>query len=167
MIILFAKTSGAHLNPTVTLALCLTNNINIKNILPYFTFQLIGALLASWTLRYLFPLSKQLGGTLPAVNLVSTFLLETVMTTILVFLILFCVKINTKHFYTAILVGVIIFLEAYFGGPLTGASMNPVRSIGPSLITSHISYLWLYITAPIFGSLIAIIISKQIYITIK
>lgn len=157
MIFVFGKISGAHLNPAVSLALASKNSINWKEAAPYIVAQITGALVASLVLKLLFPANELLGTTLPAGTATQSFFLELGLTFILMMVIL-----RTSGTLGIIAIGLTVGLEAYFAGPICGASMNPARSIGPALISGHSEFLWLYILAPIAGATGAVFVNKLI-----
>ena len=134
MIYTFGEISGAHLNPAVTIAFTLAGRFDRKEIFPYIISQSIGAILASFLLKLLFPLNQNLGATLPAGSALQSFVLELILTYFLMLVIL-NVSQGSKEtgLFAGIAVGGIILLEALFAGPVCGASMNPIRSIAPYL----------------------------------
>ncbi len=148
--------SGAHLNPAVTLAFTFFKKFPLKMLVPYFVSQVLGALLASASLLMLFPDNIMLGATIPAGSPMQSFALEFVLTAILV-LVIFNVSTGEKEkgITAAIAIGGVVALEAMFAGPISGASMNPARSLAPALVSGHTEGLWIYLTAPILGALIA------------
>ena len=145
--------SGAHFNPAVTIAFAVAKKFEVKEVLPYIISQLIGALLASTTLRLLFPENVFLGATIPLNNNFQAFVLEFIITFILMFVI-----VNVAHgskeqgLLAGISIGATVLLLALFAGPICGASMNPVSSLAPALVSNHLEHLWLYIIAPILGA---------------
>lgn len=153
-IYLFKKHS-THFNPAVSVTLCANNQLSLKHLLFYMTYQCLGAMFAAFILHILFPLNSSLGSTTPTGNEWQSFLLEFILTLLLLALVFVFDKWPTK--YAGVLIGCLIFLEAYFGGPISGASMNPARSIGPALISGKIEKLWIYIIAPILGGLTAFV----------
>jgi aquaporin NIP len=157
MIYTVGDISGAHLNPAVTLGFCAARRLPVRDAAPYIISQLAGAFAASGLLRFLFPENKLLGATLPAGSDMQSFILEFVLTFILMLTIL---NVSTgakeKGITAGIAVGSVIALEAMFAGPICGASMNPARSIAPALVSGHPEHLWLYILAPILGALAAV-----------
>lgn len=157
MIYFFRRVSGAHINPAVTIGAVMAKNLSRKYLLLYISAQLCGALLASSALKIIFPNSTYLGATMPAGPESTSFIFEFVMTFILMFIIL-----NTDSRWTGLLVGALVGLEAYVGGPVSGASMNPARSIGPAVISGHYEHLWLYIAAPVSGAVLAVVSHKLI-----
>jgi len=155
MIYAFGKTSGAHINPAVTIAFAFTDRFERKYLVPYIVAQLIGALLASITLKLLFVEHEYLGTTLPAGSWQQSFILEIILTYFLMLVILFVSQNKAVTQFTALAVGAIVGLEALFAGPITGASMNPARSIAPAIVSGNLPHLWLYIAAPIIGAVLA------------
>jgi aquaporin NIP len=127
-------------------------------VIPYVASQCAGAFAASVTLRFLFPQSATLGATVPAGSAVQSFVVEMIMTALLMFVIL---SVSTgareKGITAGIAVGAVIGLEALFAGPISGASMNPARSLGPALVSGHLSGLWIYLVAPILGAALGVI----------
>lgn len=157
MICAVGDVSGAHLNPAVTLAFFVARRFDGRQVLPYIVSQLAGAIAASGLLRVLFPTHTTLGVTSPAGSAAQSFVLEIVLTAILMFVIL-SVSTGAKErgINTGIVIGAVIALEAMFAGPISGASMNPARSIGPALAAFHFNGLWLYVVAPVSGALLAV-----------
>jgi len=157
MIHTLGEISGAHINPAVTIAFWLAKRFEGRFVLPYVTFQLAGALAASATMLMLFPEHETLGATLPAGAHLQTLILEIILTFILMFVII-NVSVGSKEqgLLAGITIGAVVGFEAMFAGPITGASMNPARSIGPALLSGQISTLWLYIVGPVLGAALAI-----------
>jgi aquaporin Z len=146
--------SGAHLNPAVTLAFATAGRFPLAQVLPYIASQALGAFTATFLLRLLFPTHPTLGATLPAGGIVQSFTLEFVLTLILMFVILRVSSGAREKGTTAgIAIGAVIGLEAMFAGPVCGASMNPVRSLAPALLSGRVEHLWLYLVAPSLGAL--------------
>lgn len=158
MIYAVGDISGAHLNPAVTIGFWLARRFPAKQILPYVASQSLGAVLASVMLKILFPAHDRLGGTLPVGTVTQSFLLELILTFILMFVIL---NVSTgakeKGITAGIAVGAVIGLEAMFAGPISGASMNPVRSLAPALVSMHFEHLWIYLVAPVLGAALAVV----------
>ena len=155
MIYSFGKISGAHINPAVTLAFACTDRFDKKGIVGYIIAQLLGALLASTVLVLLFPTSVKLGSTLPAGGWQQSFILEIILTYFLMLVVLLVGQNDEVKHMTGVTVGSIVMLEAIFAGPITGASMNPARSIAPALVSGNLTHLWIYILAPIIGAVLA------------
>jgi aquaporin NIP len=157
MIYAVGEVSGAHLNPAVTLGFWVAGRFQGRLVLPYILSQCAGALLASLLLLLIFPHHPTLGRTDPASTATQAFLLELVLTLILMFVILsVSTDAKEKGMIAGVAVGAVIALEALFGGPISGASMNPARSLGPALASLHFGNLWVYVVAPVAGALLAI-----------
>lgn len=158
MIYTFGDISGAHLNPAVTLGFWSARRLPGRTVLPYIGSQIVGAVLASFSLRLLFPQNALLGATMPAGSERQSFVLEAILTFLLMLTIL---SVSTgakeKGITAGIAVGSVIALEAMFAGPICGASMNPVRSFAPALVSGHFEHLWLYLVAPILGACAAML----------
>ena len=155
MIYAFGEISGAHINPAVSIAFAVTDRFNEKQVAPYIVAQLAGGIFASVILAFLFQEHEGLGTTLPAGDWQQTFILEIILTYFLMVVILFVSQNKAVTEFTGLAVGFVVLLEAMFAGPITGASMNPARSIGPALISGNLTHLWVYIAAPIIGALLA------------
>lgn len=156
MIYAVGEVSGAHFNPAVTLGFVAARRMPPRMILPYLLSQCAGALAASSILGILFPHDPLLGATLPAGSAVQSFILELILTFILMFVIL---SVSTgakeKGITAGIAIGAVIGLEAAFAGPISGASMNPARSLAPAMVRGHYQYLWIYVIAPPIGACLA------------
>jgi aquaporin NIP len=156
MIYTFGDVSGAHLNPAVTIGFAFSKRFPIQSLFPYIVSQCIGAFLASGLLHVLFPENMKLGTTLPSGTAAQSFILELVLTFILMLVILsVSTGANEKGITAGIAIGSVIALEAMFAGPICGASMNPARSLAPALVSGNLQYLWIYILAPIIGAVLA------------
>lgn len=164
MIYAVGDVSGAHLNPAVTVAFWLAGRFPGRRVAPYAVAQVAGAMLASLTVRGLFPDHPTLGATLPAAGPWQAFVLEVLLTLILMFVIL-CVSTGAKEKGTTagIAVGSVIALEALFAGPVSGASMNPARSLAPAVVGGHVEYLWVYLLAPVVGAVAAIPLCRCVH----
>lgn len=157
MIYAVGDISGAHLNPAVTFGFWLARRLPGRWVVPYILAQLAGALAASVLLRSMFSNTAYLGATLPAGSQGQSFALEAVLTALLMFVIL-CVSTGPKEVgvMAGIAVGGVIGLEALFAGPISGASMNPARSLAPALVSGHLHALWVYLAAPMAGAAAAV-----------
>jgi aquaporin Z len=152
------ETSGAHLNPAVTLGFFVARRFPAGRVLPYALAQCVGALLASGALRLLFlGDSTTLGATRPAGPAWQSFALEAALTFFLMFVVL---SVSTgakeKGLMAGVAVGSVIGLEALFAGPVCGASMNPARSLAPALVSGDLAALWVYLAAPPLGAALAV-----------
>jgi len=156
MIYALGDVSGAHFNPAVTLGFWFARRLPKAEVLPYIASQCAGALAASVLLRVLF-MHPTLGATLPANAISQSFVLEIVLTCVLMFVIL-CVSDGAceSGLMAGAAIGATVGLEALFAGPISGASMNPARSLGPALVSGQLSVLWLYLLAPTLGASIAV-----------
>ncbi len=154
--------SGAHINPAVTLGFWASGQFKAKLVAPYILSQCSGALLASLLLRALFGNRADMGATLPieieGERLVfQCLILETILTFILMFVILnVATGAKEKGIVVGIVVGGVIALEAIFAGPISGASMNPARSLGPAVASMNFKGFWIYLLAPPIGALLAV-----------
>lgn len=154
MIIVFGRISGAHMNPAVTVALAFGDKFPWKNVLPYVIMQVAGGVLASVVLCLSFPENEYLGTTLPSGSVMESFWLEFGLTFILMLGVIYVGTIKRYAWLlAALIVGGIVGLEAYFAGPICGASMNPARSLAPALVSGHLEHLWLYLVATTLGAL--------------
>ena len=153
MIYAVGDVSGAHLNPAVTLGFFAARRFEGRWVAPYIAGQCAGAMLASLALRLLFPTNATLGATTPSGGALQSFVLEAVLTFLLMFVIL---SVSTgskeKGVLAGVAVGSVIALEALFAGPISGASMNPARSLAPALVSLRLDGLWVYLTAPVLGA---------------
>lgn len=150
--------SGAHMNPAVTLAFWSIKKFPMKMIPGYFLSQILGATSASLFHLYIWGSEHSFGATIPNISLSSAFFIEVTLSFALMFVVV-GVATDTKATkeMTGIAIGSVVTLCAFFGGPLTGASMNPARTLGPAIISGNLESLWLYLTAPIAGTILAAI----------
>lgn len=163
MVYAFGDISGAHLNPAVTIAFAYAKKFPWQKVPAYALSQTLGAIAASAFLLFLFPQNELLGTTLPQIAVYKVFIFEILLT---FFLMLVIINVSTGSKEIGVIAGIaiggIVLLEALFAGPITGASMNPSRSIGPAIVSGHLEHLWLYITAPIIGALLAVVSCKLV-----
>jgi aquaporin Z len=156
--------SGAHFNPAVTLGFVAARRFPLRSVPAYVLSQCLGALLASGVLRLLFPESLGLGATLPAGSAEQSFLLELLLTLLLMFVILsVATGAKEKGVMAGVAVGSVIALEALFAGPVCGASMNPARSLGPAVVSGRLDSLWIYLTAPVVGAVTSVFVCGCIH----
>ena len=159
MIYTVGDISGAHLNPAVTIAFWVAKSFPAKEIVPYILSQGVGAFLASITLKFLFPNNQLLGATMPAGSEMQSFVLELILTFILMFTILNVANGSKEQgMFAGLAIGSVVLLEAMFAGPICGASMNPIRSISPAVVSGHMEHLWVYLTAPTVGAIMAVLV---------
>lgn len=150
--------SDAHFNPAVTLAFWTSGFFRKRRVLPYIAAQTLGAVLASFLLRLSLGEVANMGATVPLDgNWLQSFVLETVLTFILMLVILGSgLDRRAQTGFAGVAIGLTVGLEAAFMGPITGASMNPVRSFGPALVGGVWAHHWLYWVAPILGAQLAV-----------
>jgi len=153
MIYAVGHVSGAHFNPAVTFAFALTRHFPWARAAAYWTAQAAGALVAAAILRGSLGDVANVGATLPSGSKGQSFLWEAVLTFFLMFVIM-AVATDTRAVgeAAAIAIGGTVALDALFGGPISGASMNPARSLGPALVSGEVAALWLYVLAPLLGA---------------
>jgi aquaporin NIP len=158
MIYAFGETSGAHFNPAVSIAFAFAKKFAWKEVPKYIIAQVLGALLASVILWFLFPASENLGATIPTVDVWRAFVLEFLLT---FFLMVVIINVSTGSKEIGVVAGIaiggVVLLEAMFAGPITNASMNPARSFAPAIVSGNLQHLWMYILAPILGALLAVV----------
>lgn len=158
MIYAFGDISGAHINPAVTIAFAYAKKFPWKEVPLYVLAQLIGAIAASLLLLFLFPENELLGTTLPKIGVFKVFIFEILLS---FFLMVVIINVSTGAKEIGVIAGIaiggVVLLEALFAGPITGASMNPARSLAPALVSGNLQHLWLYLTAPIIGCIIAVV----------
>ncbi len=157
MIYAVGDVSGAHINPAVTTGFFLAGRLPARTAVFYMLSQITGAFLASFALLLLFGNRAHLGTTLPFGSPWQSFGLEAILTWLLMFVIL-CVSTGPKEMgiMAGTAVGGVIALEALFAGPISGASMNPARSIAPAIVSGTLTSLWIYILAPLLGAALAV-----------
>jgi MIP family channel proteins len=163
MIYALGHISGAHLNPAVSFAFALSRHFPWPRTFAYWGAQLAGALLAAATLRGSLGDIAQVGATLPSGSQSQSFLWELVLSFFLMFVIM-AVATDARAVgeAAAIAIGGTVGLDAMFGGPISGASMNPARSAGPALVSGDLHALWLYIAAPIVGASVAAVVYQAL-----
>lgn len=163
VIYILGNISGAHINPAVTIAFWLAKRLPGNRVLPYIVAQVSGAITASVFVMLMFAEHATLGATLPSGSLQQSFMLEIILTFILMLTII-NVATGSKEqgIMAGLVIGSVVALEALFAGPVSGASMNPARSIGPALISGNINELWIYIVAPVIGASLSILCCRCI-----
>lgn len=164
MIYAIGDVSGAHLNPAVTLGFWFSKRFPGRDVIPYLVSQALGAFMASGLMRAMFLSHATLGATKPSGPALQSFVLEVVLTAMLMFVILAVSSgAKEKGLMAGIAVGGVIGLEALFAGPICGASMNPVRSLAPAVVAGHLAELWIYLIAPIVGAAIGVACCRAIH----
>lgn len=160
----FGDISGNHINPAVTLAFAIDKRFDWKNVPGFIISQLSGALFASWLLHILFPYNQKLGITLPSGQPFQAFIVEAIMTFVLLMVVL---RVSTgskeKGFTAGIVIGCTVWFLVLFGGPVSGTSLNPTRSLAPAIISGNFQNLWIYLTAPFLGAISAVYAHKLLH----
>jgi aquaporin NIP len=158
MIFAVGHLSGAHINPAVTAGFTVGRHFPVAEVVPYWAAQCAGAILASLSLRALFGSSHGLGVTHPAyVSQLAALVVEAGLTAVLVVVVLaVATDVRAAGSLAALAIGATIGLEALVLGPITGASMNPARSLGPALVAGDFTNLWIYLVGPVAGALIGV-----------
>ncbi len=153
MIYALGPVSGAHMNPAVTLALAVTKSFPKKEIIFYWFGQSVGAIVATLILYLVLPSGKGYGATIPVIAPLFAVLLEVGLTFFLMYVIL-----KAKGPLAALAIGLTVTICCYIGGPFTGASMNPARSLGPALFQNSLNCFWIYVVGPLSGAVLAALI---------
>src|SRR5580765_3533203 len=163
MIYAVGHISGAHFNPAVSFAFALSRHFPWPRVAGYWAAQATGALLAAAILRGSLGDIAHVGATLPAGSQRQSFLWEVVLTFFLMFVII-AVATDTRAVgeAAAIAIGGTVGLDAMFGGPVSGASMNPARSLGPAVVSGDLHALWIYLTAPFLGAAIGALVYQLV-----
>jgi MIP family channel proteins len=153
MIYAVGHVSGAHFNPAVSFAFALSRHFHWPRLAAYWAAQIAGAILAAAILRGSLGNIAHIGATLPSGSEGQSFLWELILSFFLMFVIV-AVATDTRAVgeAAAIAIGATVGLDAMFGGPISGASMNPARSLGPALVSGDLHALWIYLTAPLIGA---------------
>lgn len=164
LIYAFGDISGTHINPAVTVAFAVDKKFAWKEVPPYILAQFFGALAASSLLHFLFPQNETLGITRPSGSELQSFVLEIVMMFILMLVILrVSVGAKEKGITAGIAIGGTVWLLVLFGGPISNTSLNPTRSIAPAIVSGNFQSIWIYLTAPFIGSLLAVAVHRFIH----
>ncbi len=161
--------SGAHINPAVSIGFFATGEIGLVKLVCYILSQLLGALVASLLVFFLFPEATGYGATLPNETIPGTnpvvlcLVFEFVLTFILMWVILAVTTPDHPNgSYAGLVIGLVIAMEALMGGPICGASMNPARSIAPAVVGGQLQHLWIYLLAPVAGALAASLVGPMV-----
>ncbi len=159
MIYAVGHISGAHLNPAVTFAFAIGRHFPWSRLAGYWCAQVLGAVAAAALLRASLGDIANVGATLPSGSQGQSFVWELVMAFFLMYVIV-AVATDTRAVgeAAAIAIGATVGLDAMFGGPISGASMNPARSIGPAIVSGEFRALWLYVVAPVVGATVGVVV---------
>lgn len=151
--------SGAHMNPAVSIAFYFSKRLKLKDMIFYIIFQFLGGLVGS-IINYIlfFKETDNFGMTMPRGSDMQSFILELILTFFLMFVIMgVATGAKEKGLMAGIAIGGVVALEAIFAGPICGASMNPVRSIAPAIVSMNFNSLWVYIVAPVLGAILGVV----------
>lgn len=162
MVYAFGKISMAHFNPSVTIGFLVTKHLEKKLLGLYFAAEIIGALLGSLFVRYVIGTQANLGANAPDYHFSIPIIvgIEVLVTALLMAVILTVIHTKGLHGFGGIVIGAMIGLDIFFFAFISGASMNPARSLAPAMITGYVNDLWLYLTAPFIGSTTVAMIYK-------
>ncbi len=157
----FQTISGAHFNPVVSLIFWIKKKLNTKIFVGYIASQLSAAVFASFVLSITLGKGTDLAPTLPVNGMViESFFLEILLTFILLCAILFVSQSTHRSISRGLLgiaVGSAVAFDVFFGGPISGASMNPARTFGPAVMNLDFKYFYIYVIAPVTGGLLALV----------
>ena len=163
LIFVFGRYSMAHFNPAVTICLWISGYTETKKLLTYLVAQLIGAFAGSLTVRYVLGDHAGLGYNFPDYTYGTPIVygVEILATVFLMGAILLVVGSKRGPLLTGLVIAIVISLDVYFFGPISGASMNPIRSLAPAAVIGNVEDLWLYWTAPFIGSVLVALVFKK------
>lgn len=162
MIYVFGNISGTHINPSVTIALVIGKLTSSKDGSFYIFAQILGSILASVLLKFLFAENLTLGATIPTGELLQSFILEIVLT---FFLMLTILGVTSKKEFSnvaGLIIGIVVTGIILFAGPISGGSFNPARSLAPAIVSGNLTALWIYLIAPTLGAIVAMFVWKGI-----
>jgi len=164
LIYTFGHISGAHMNPAVTIAFLVHGDVTRREAIAYIMTQATASVAASFTLRCLFGNVAHLGATVPKNGWGQSFLLEFLLTFVLV-MVIFGSAVHGKAVkqFAGLSIGGTVCLMALFAGPISGASLNPVRSLGPALVSGTFDHLWIYLAATVLGAVAAALVYQYLH----
>lgn len=151
----FGKYSGAHMNPAVSTAFWLDDQLSTRSFFGYVIAQLAASFCAAWVIDFTHRDEIYvMGSTIPSLSEGYAWLLEVLLTFALMFVIFRFTdpRYPRRQKFAAVVIGLVVTLEIYFAGPYSGASMNPARSFGPALVEGRGEYHWLFFSAPVVGA---------------
>lgn len=161
MIYIFGNISGAHINPSVTIAFLIGKLTSKRDALFYISAQILGAILASVLLKFTFSKNLTLGTTIPSGELLQSFILEFILTFFLMLTILGVTSKKEFSNISGLVIGSVVTGIILFAGPISGGSFNPARSFAPAIVSGNSTALWIYLTAPTLGTIVAMLILKS------
>lgn len=156
MIYALGDVSGTHINPVVSFIFFIASELSFKDLLLYIVSQIAGAFAASAILHTMFPNDITLGSTLPSGTAMNAFVMEVIITFILILVIFQVAKAGKeKGMFAGIAIGSFVLLAGIVAGHVSGCSMNPARSMAPAIVSGNTQHLWVYLTAPFIGAVLA------------
>ena len=160
---LFGKTSMAHFNPAVTIGYLITKHLPKNLLAVYIGAEIVGALLASVFVKFVIGTEANLGANLPnyMIPLPLILAVEILASALLMAVIYVVVLTKGLRGFSGIAIGGIVGLDIFFYGLISGASMNPARSLAPALLSGSFGDLWLYLSAPFIGTVLVALICKK------
>ena len=161
----FGGISGAHVNPAVTLAVALRANLTWGQALGYWVAQFAGGIVGAGSLWFVLGgAASGLGATVPAaeVGSLQAIVLEGLLTFLFVTVILHTTEGKSPSPFAGLAIGLTLAGMILFGGPLTGASLNPARTLGPAIFTGNLSVVWIYLVGPAAGSVLAVFVRRTL-----
>ncbi len=166
MVYAFGKISMAHFNPAVTMGFLITKHLQKKLLALYFTAEIIGALLGSLFVRYLIGTEANLGANAPDYHFSIPLIVcvEILVTALLMAVIITVVHTKGLNGFGGVAIGTMVGLDIFFFAFVSGASMNPARSLAPAIVSGYVNDLWLYLIAPFIGSVIVATIYKKKFV---
>jgi aquaporin Z len=163
VVYVFGKYSLAHFNPAITIGFFLAGYIKVKQIPIYFAAQATGAFLGTVFVKYMIGDFANLGTNFPNYTYPISFFygIEIIATILLMTVILVIMHYEKLKKLSGIAIGGIIALDVYFFGPISGGSMNPIRSLSPALVSGVTNDLWIYLTSPFIGAIIVALLYRK------
>jgi len=163
MIYTVGHISGAHFNPAVTLAFAVTRHLPIRQVIPYWLAQFLAGIAAMTVLALIMPTGQSYGATIPSGSVGAAFAWEVILSAFMM-LVIIAVATDTRAegVMAGIAIGTIVALCAFLGGPVSGASMNPARSLAPAMFQGAMGTIWIYFTAPCMGTILGAVIYQNI-----
>lgn len=156
MIYVFGNISGTHINPAVTIALAVSGRMPKREVPGYIIAQVIGAIIASGLLYLMFPSNELLGGTYPSGSETQSFIMEFVLTFFLMITIMGVTASDKNASIVGIVIGLALIGLIFVGGPISGGSYNPARTLAPAVFSGNYTSIWLYMVAPVLGAICAV-----------
>jgi MIP family channel proteins len=162
--------SGCHINPAVTVGVLVGGHIDAVKAVLYIVAQLIGGIAAAYLLAWVVGFDSGLGetvGSLTTTSAAKTIVVEGVLTFFLILAVFASGVVGRNGNAAGAAIGLVVTMDILFAGPLTGASMNPARTLGPALAMGHWSYLWMYIVGPLAGGALAGLLYNQLFLPVE